>query len=129
MCKSRDRLENFIFKMSTYLDKYHWLVLILIGIAYLFTRLFRLGITPAGIQVDESAMAYDAYCIAHYGTDRHGIGCPFYFPDIPTLQNSLYVYMAALLLRFFPYSLKLVRIPAVICGAICCIAMYFLRKN
>lgn len=129
MSELKDKFERYITKMSTYLDKYHWLVLIIIGIVYLFTRLFRLGITPAGIHVDESTMAYDAYCIAHYGTDRHGIGYPFYFQNIANGQNSLYIYMAALLLRFFPYSLKLVRIPAVICGAICCIAMYFLAKE
>ena len=127
--KLRDRLENFIDRMSTYLDKYHWLVLLLIGIVYLFTRLYHLGITPAGMHVDESTMAYDAYCIAHHGTDRHGISFPFYFQNIANGQNSLYIYLAALLLRFLPYSVTVVRIPAVVCGAICCVAMYFLAKE
>lgn len=129
MYKLRDRLENFIDRMSAYLDKYHWLALAVIGIVYLFTRLYHLGITPAGMHIDESTMAYDAYCIAHYGTDRHGIGYPFYFQNIANGQNSLYIYLAALLLRFLPYSVTVVRIPAVVCGAICCVAMYFLAKE
>lgn len=129
MHKLGNRLENLFYKASAYLDKYHWLALALIGIVYLFTRLFHLGITPAGMHIDETTAAYDAYCIAHYGTDRHGISYPFYFQNIANGQNSLYIYLAALLLRFLPYSVTIIRIPAVLCGAVCCIAMYFLARE
>lgn len=129
MRKVKGRLEEMIGKISSYLDKYHWLVLVIIGLVFLFTRLFRLGVIPAGMHVDESTMAYDAYCIAHYGTDRHGIGFPFYFQNIANGQNSLYIYLAALLLHFLPFSITVVRIPAVICGAVCAVAMYFLVKE
>lgn len=47
------------------------IALAVIGAVFVFTRLFLLTSVPRGLHVDEAGMAYDAFCLANYGTDRY----------------------------------------------------------
>ena len=100
--------------------------LILLFCVFLFSRLYMLNVLPVGIHVDELSMAYDAQSIAEYGMDRNGIRYPAYLQNFGGGQSSLYAYLTALLLEFFPYSIRLIRIPAVFCASLAFFASFFL---
>ena len=50
-------------------------IILLIAI---FIRIYRVQEIPHGLNVDEAGMAYDAYCLANYGTDRYLNHLPVY---------------------------------------------------
>ena len=104
------------------------LFILLFGV-FIFTRTYLLGQVFGGIHVDELGMSFDAMNLARFGVDRHGIRMPFYLANYGGGQSVLYAYMTALLLKLFPYSKMLIRVPAVICGSIGFISSYFLLKE
>ncbi|MBO4901205.1 MAG: glycosyltransferase family 39 protein [Lachnospiraceae bacterium] len=113
-------------KIFAILDKYHLVFFFLLLLLFAFTRLYYLGIIPAGIHVDEIGMAYDADCLAKYGMDRHLTRYPVYLQNYGSGQSALYAYLTMLLLKVFPYSVRLIRIPAVVCGFFCFLSSFFL---
>jgi hypothetical protein len=57
------------------------LVIILLGISILFVfYINQVSTNPPGFYVDESAIAYNAYCIAHTGAGEFGNRHPLFFP-------------------------------------------------
>ncbi len=61
-----------------------------IGIVFVLTRLFLLTSVPRGLHVDEAGMAYDAFCLANYGTDRYMTWHPVYLTNYGSGQSALY---------------------------------------
>src|SRR2546421_11394728 len=60
-----------------------WLrvVLLTLGFALLYVfYIYSLATNPPGFYVDESAIAYNAYCIAHTGANEFGARFPLFFP-------------------------------------------------
>lgn len=112
-----------------FLTKYNTLCLLIIFAVFLFSRLFHLDITPAGIHYDEAGMAFDAKTLAMYGTDRHNNSFPFYLPAYGGGQSALYAYSLALILKFVPFSNFVMRLPAVIYGCLAFFSSYFLVKE
>ena len=96
---------------------------------FLLTRLAYLGFIPKGMHIDEIGMSYDAYSLSHYGMDRHQVHYPVYLENFGGGQSALYAYATSLLLKFFPYSTTLIRLPAVIFGMFCFLASFFLIKD
>ncbi len=82
----------------------------------LFLRIYKLGILPYGIHIDEAGMGYDAYSIAHWGLDRYYKFYPVYFLNYGGGQSVLYGYLCAVLMKFFEPSAVILRIPAVCFG-------------
>lgn len=93
--------------------RYCILFLILIGA---FLRLWKLSEFPAGFHVDEAGMAYDAYCLANYGTDRFLNRYPVYLTNYGGGQSAGYAYLCMLLFRLFGYNMTTMRLPAAIAG-------------
>lgn len=91
------------------------LYLILFALA-LFVRVYKLGILPYGLHVDEAGMAYDAWSLANWGLDRYYKFYPVYFLNYGSGQSVLYGYCCALLMKFFEPGMVLYRIPAVVFG-------------
>ena len=119
-------------KADTLLDfvsKYRVFFFLAILVVFIFTRLYHLSALPVGLHVDELGMAYDAYSLAHFGMDRHHVGYPVYLENYGGGQSSLYAYLVALLLKFLPYSVTVIRLPAVICGVFCFFGSYFLVRD
>ena len=91
------------------LDKYWLIALLGIFIVFLFTRFYAIDIVPAGVHLDEIGYWYDAKCLTKYGTDRLG----HRYPCLPVAygdgHSPLYTYMCVLVLKFFPFSVKLMR--------------------
>ena len=107
---SKDKkVIKFYYTCIQLLDKY-WLVALLgIFIVFLFTRFYAIDIVPAGVHLDEIGYWYDAKCLTKYGTDRLG----HRYPCLPVAygdgHSPLYTYMCVLVLKFFPFSVKLMR--------------------
>lgn len=102
---------------SHYLEKRKIPVrIVFAGILVLFaiTRLWKLDSLPAGLHIDEAGMAYDAWSLANYGTDRFLKSWPVYLNNFGGGQSSLYAFLCAALFRVFGYSIWLVRLPAVL---------------
>lgn len=88
-------------------------VIVVLGTAL---RLWKLAQYPAGINCDEIGMAYDAFCLSHFGTDRFLNPFPMYLINYGGGQSAVYAYFCALLFRVFGVSLAAARVPAAVSG-------------
>ena len=90
-----------------------WVILVLFGAGL---RLYRIADLPAGMHVDEAGMAYDAFCLANYHTDRFLNHLPVYLINFGSGQSSLYAYLCAFWIKLFGVNIYTIRIPAFISG-------------
>lgn len=118
------KLSSFWEFISNFLDKYYWVVLILIGLAFLVTRLFRFDSYPNGIHIDEISMATDAKMLRDWGTDRLGVRYPVYLQSYGGGQNVFSTYANMLLFKFVPITISSMRILSVVWGLLCLIATF-----
>lgn len=81
--------------------------------AFLATRLWRISTIPSGLNVDEAAMAYSAWCFSQEGVDRYLRSWPIYFLNFDGGQSIMYGYLCAGLFKLFGYHVILIRVPAV----------------
>lgn len=104
-----NKVIKFYYTCIQLLDKYWLIALIGIFIIFLFTRFYVIDIVPAGVHLDEIGYWYDAKCLTRYGTDRLG----HRYPCLPVAygdgHSPLYTYMCVLVLKFLPFSVKLMR--------------------
>lgn len=103
-CKSK--ICSDIVKL---IDKYWMPILLLLFGIFCFTRFYVLDIVPAGIHLDEIGYWYDAHNLAEYGTDRMGSRYPVLPASYGDGHNPLYCYMCMIMLKFFPFSVGLMR--------------------
>ena len=111
------------------LNKYHYIILFLIFAAFLFTRLFRIAIVPSGIHLDELGIAYDAQCLAEYGVDRNLVSFPVYPANFADGCSAMYTYISALIFKIAGYSIRNLRLAAVICAIPCFFSSYLLVRE
>lgn len=95
----------------------------LAAILLLIRNLSGLENSPPGLYVDEASIGYNAWAVAHYGVDEHGIPNPLYFQAFGEYKNPIYIYVLSWLLRVFPLTPAVERLPAVIFGLITCAAI------
>lgn len=92
----------------------------ILGLMFLCTillRVYKLAQLPDILHIDEAGLGYNAWCLAHYGTDRYLNVHPFYAQNFESGQSPLYTYMLVLLIKTIGcgnVSLWLTRLPAVI---------------
>ncbi|MFN2583100.1 MAG: hypothetical protein ABR498_10210, partial [Candidatus Dormibacteria bacterium] len=89
---------------------------VLLGGAVAARNLLGLATVPPGSYVDESSVAYNAWSVAHYGVDEHGVHLPLYFEAFGEYKNPLYIYALVPLARLLPLSPALERTPAALFG-------------
>lgn len=99
------------------LCKQNWyrITLLFLFCVTVFLRFYKLTVLPDVLHVDESALGYNAWCLANYGTDRYLNVLPFYPQNFYGGQSPLYTYLVVLLIKFVGkgnLSLFLVRTPA-----------------
>jgi len=126
-CDFRGKLETLWVRFEA--DRIHWLCVAGLGLLFLITRLFKLDQIPLGYHVDEAAMSYNAFCLAHYGVDRYLDVYPFVVNNFGGGQSALYSYILLILLKVFDYSLFVTRIPAVVFGGITACFSYLLTRK
>jgi len=107
-------------------NKYIFALILLFSIVIL---VYKLGIVPYGLHVDEAGMAYDALSLSNYGVDRFLYNFPVYFINFGGGQNALYTYLAAIVVKIVGYSVTTIRIPAVLLGISSIIVMYKMIKE
>lgn len=90
------------------------IVYVLIGALCLFTRIWNICDLPSGYNIDESSMAYDAWCIANYGVDRNLVSMPLWLINYGGGQSPLYCYLCVILFKIFGFHYGLIRVPAII---------------
>ena len=101
------------------LVKKYWYsaAILLLFLIAVFLRVYRLESLPDVLHIDEAGLGYNAWCLAHYGTDRYLNVRPFYPQNFYGGQSPLYTYLLALLIRTVGQgnlSLTLLKIPAVL---------------
>ena len=105
------------------------LALAVITILFAVTRLWQFGVNPAGMHVDEAGMAYDAYNLARFGTDRYQNPFPVYLINFDAGQSALYAYLAAIFIKIFGFSMTAVRLPALLSGVLVYVFGYLIVKE
>lgn len=88
-------------------------LLVFIVIGFCITRFWQLTTLPNGIHIDEAGMAYDAWCLAHYGVDRLLKSWPVYLTNFGGGQSALYAYLCAACIKIFGFSIWSIRLPGV----------------
>lgn len=96
--------------------KYSYIYFAMIGVLFLFTRLYKLTEIPNGMHIDEVSMGYNTWSLANFGTDKYNVSYPVYFNNAGSGQSALYVYVAVLIAKVFGYNLFTLRLVAVMFG-------------
>lgn len=63
-------------------------------------RLLHFGTIPPGLNQDEASVGYDAWSLAHFGTDGNGNSWPVHLVSWGSGGNASYAYMAAPFVAF-----------------------------
>lgn len=79
-------------------------------------NLVDLSASPPGLYVDEASIGYNAWTVAHFGVDEHGIHVPLFFEAFGEYKNPIYIYAVAALVRFLPLTVAVERLPAALFG-------------
>jgi hypothetical protein len=88
----------------------------LFAVVVVVRNLIDLSGSPPGLYVDETSIGYNAWTIAHFGLDEHGIHFPLFFEAFGEYKNPIYVYAVAALVRFLPLTVAVERFPAALFG-------------
>ncbi|MBR5376733.1 MAG: glycosyltransferase family 39 protein [Lachnospiraceae bacterium] len=102
-------------KAGEIFEKYNLIFLLPVIGAFLFTRLFYAGEISYYLHTDELQEAYEALCVARFGTDSTGALPGLFFKGFENGHSALLIYAGALLMKLKPglFSLKMFRmIPA-----------------
>lgn len=111
-----DHLASHQPSRDTGARQFRWLPIVL-GFALLYVfYIDGLSINPPGFYVDESAIAYNAYCIARTGANEFGTHFPLFFPVYTggwtQYANPTQIYLLAIPFKVMQPSILLARIYA-----------------
>ncbi|HEX8137886.1 MAG TPA: hypothetical protein VF544_09880 [Pyrinomonadaceae bacterium] len=92
--------------------------LIIVLVLALGGAVYMRGVTtnPPGFYIDESSVAYNAYCISRSGSDEYGVRWPLYFKAFGEYKNPTCIYLLAALFRLFGPSIFLARMLSATAG-------------
>ena len=112
----------------------HWLVVTLLGITVLyFFYINKVSTNPPGFYIDESAIAYNAYCIGHQGTGEFGNRWPLFFPVYTggwvQYANPTQIYLLAIPFSIFRPSILLARVFSASWVFAACVLLGFLATR
>ncbi len=79
-------------------------------------RFAALSSSPPGLYQDEAAHGYNAWTIAHYGTDEFGTAWPIFLRSFGDWKPAMYAYTLAPLTWFLPLTPAVERLPAATSG-------------
>lgn len=116
-------------KLEAFLDEHSIIIYISLIIVASILYLFKLSSIPAGLNVDEAGIVYDAMSLAKYGVDRYLYHFPVYFINFGGGQNALYTYLTMILIKIFGYNMFVLRIPAAIFGVLSIVFFYKVLKS
>ena len=104
--------------MKTLLRDNRFLAAVLL-LLFLFIHLYALDELPGGLNTDEVGTAYDAWCLANYGVDRHRDPFPVYPINYGDGQSAMYGWvLTALIALTGTVNTFIIRLPAALFGLI-----------
>jgi len=108
-----------------------WLILFFILILAAFLRLVKLGqISPPGLNQDEAANAWSAYCLLKTGKDYSGAHWPIYYVrNLGGNSTSLYVYLLLPFQAIGGLNIYTAHLPAAVLGIFTVFVIYLVGKK
>ena len=111
--------------------RWGWLILLFILILAAFLRLVKLGqISPPGLNQDEAANAWSAYCILKTGKDYSGAHWPIYYVrNLGGNSTPLYVYLLLPFQAIGGLNVYTARLPGALGGVFTVWLIYFVARR
>ncbi|HEV3410507.1 MAG TPA: phospholipid carrier-dependent glycosyltransferase, partial [Chthoniobacterales bacterium] len=81
---------------------------------------------PPGFYIDESAIAYNAHCIAQSGKDEYGEPWPLYFRSFGEFKNPTFIYLLAAVFRLTGPNIFVARLLSASLGALAALLLGWL---
>jgi tetratricopeptide (TPR) repeat protein len=95
----------------------------------LLVRSWAFGSVPPGLNQDEASTAYDAFCLIHHGTDRHGFHLPVMLVSWGSGMYSLAAYVEAPFIGLFGLSVFAARLPFLLAGVAAIPLLFVLLRD
>lgn len=116
-------------KMSYLNQKTFILTTIFLTGISIFLHFYRFPSVPNGFYIDESSIAYNAYCISKTGADEYCVRFPVFFRCFDNYHDTVYVYTLVPFISLFGMEIWVERLPAVIFKLLASFALFFLAKR
>ena len=102
------RPRYWVLSDTQYAGLVRIVALVCIGVGVLL-RVAQFGSVPPGLNQDEASIGYDAWNLAHFGTEGNGVHWPVHLISWGNGGNASYAYMAAPFVAFglSPFTLRL----------------------
>jgi 4-amino-4-deoxy-L-arabinose transferase-like glycosyltransferase len=101
-------------------------VLLLILFLAAFLRLVNFGQSPPGLNPDEAANAWSAYCLLKTGKDYAGVSWPIYYTrNLGGNSSTLYVYLLLPFQAIGGLNIYTTRLPSTVAGVFTVWMIYF----
>ncbi len=104
-------------------------IILLILLAALFLRIYKIDSNPPGLTPDEASLGYNAYSILKTGKDEYGSFLPLIFKSFGDYKPGLYVYLTVPTVATLGLNETAVRLPSVISGVITVYLVYLVVKE
>jgi hypothetical protein len=129
--KRPQKSDQTVFARAILLGQRFRLVPIILGFVLLFVfYIDGIATNPPGFYVDESAIAYNAFCIAQTGANEFGTRFPLFFPVYTggwtQYANPTQIYLLAIPFAIFKPSIWLARVYAATWVYLACLLLGFL---
>ena len=115
-------------KIEEFIDKHVNKIFLIIFILFAIILLYKIGLIPRGLHVDEAGMAFDAISLITNGTDRYLNKMPVYLINFGGGQSVLYAAFTSIFVGIFGFGIGIIRLPSVIITLISLLAIYRLIK-
>jgi len=106
-----------------------WGLLIAICVMGALVRVYRLGEVPGGLFCDEAALGYNAFTLANWGRDEHGVMLPAFVWSFGGYKNPIFIYVCAIFVKILGLSEFSTRLPSVFFGVATIIGIFFLARE
>jgi len=118
-------------KSGVFAQRPVWVILALILLLAGLLRIVKLGqISPPGLNQDEAANAWSAYCLLKTGKDYAGVSWPIYYVrNVGGNSPSLYVYMLLPFQAIGGMNIYTTRLPGALGGIFTVWLIYFVGKR
>ena len=121
------RARYWIFDDAQYMTLVRIVAVICIAVGTLM-RIVHFGSIPAGLNQDEASIGYDAWSLAHFGTEGNGVHWPVHMISWGNGGNASYAYMAMPFVAFglSPFTLRL---PMLIGSLVSLFLVWFVARR
>lgn len=109
--------------------KYKNIIFVLILVAGLFLRVYKLDTVPPGLTWDEAALGYNAFSILQTGKDEYGNFLPLILKSFGDYKPALFAYLDIPFILVLGLNEWAVRMPSVLAGIGFIILCYLIAKE